>query len=102
MLLVEFLEYYGKHFNPSTTAIEINDGGRLVPRANLYAGGHNGMMMMNGGGINAVISIQDPIDPANDVGRSSFGYVVVQQAFERGYIDLVSLIQAGNQSSDRG
>jgi DNA polymerase sigma len=41
-----------------------------------------------------LISIQDPLDPTNDVGKSSYGAYMVQKAFENGFMELSRLVRA--------
>ncbi|TRY61346.1 hypothetical protein TCAL_12131 [Tigriopus californicus] len=64
VLLIEFLELFGKLFNHVNTAIQVTDGGRWIPKSNVNEGG-------------SVICILDPLNPEMDVGRSSYGYVTI-------------------------
>lgn len=83
VLLIEFLELFGKLFNHVNTAIQVTDGGRWIPKSSVNEGG-------------SVICILDPLNPEMDVGRSSYGYVTVKQAFEKGYSDLMNLTKQPN------
>ena len=81
VLLLEFFELYGRNFNYNENAIRVRDGGSIVSKHHLQrsmaAGYHPGM-----------ISIEDPLDTSNDVGKSSYGALSVKQAFERAYVEL--------------
>eukprot|EP00095_Tigriopus_kingsejongensis_P004663 snap_masked-scaffold1963_size23786-processed-gene-0.1 protein:Tk04663 transcript:snap_masked-scaffold1963_size23786-processed-gene-0.1-mRNA-1 annotation:"sigma dna" len=85
VLLIEFLELFGKLFNYVNTAIIITDGGSWIPKASASHGG-------------SVICILDPLDADSDVGRSSYGYMAVKQAFEKGHCDLITLLDQPSQN----
>ncbi|KAL1007467.1 hypothetical protein UPYG_G00087200 [Umbra pygmaea] len=80
VLLIEFFELYGRHFNYSKTGIRIKDGGSYVPKdkvcqsKDLYRP--------------SVLFIEDPLAPENDVGRSSYAVMQVRQAFDYAYVVL--------------
>jgi DNA polymerase sigma len=42
------------------------------------------------------LCIQDPCQPENDVGKSSYGIPVVKTAFEQAYLTLTQLVQQGS------
>lgn len=44
----------------------------------------------------AVLCIEDPLIPGNDIGRSSYGVLQVKQAFEYAYIVLSQVGVASN------
>uniref|UniRef100_A0A8C7TLI3 polynucleotide adenylyltransferase n=1 Tax=Oncorhynchus mykiss TaxID=8022 RepID=A0A8C7TLI3_ONCMY len=80
VLLIEFFELYGRHFNYLKTGIRIKDGGSYVAKdevqksTDLYRP--------------SMLFIEDPLAPDNDVGRSSYGVLQVKQAFDYAYIVL--------------
>lgn len=81
MLLVEFFELYGRNFNYLKTGIRIKDGGAYVTKEEL-------VKTMTGGHRPAMLCIEDPLQPGNDVGRSSYGAMQVKQVFDYAYIVL--------------
>ncbi|KAK6294367.1 hypothetical protein J4Q44_G00351970 [Coregonus suidteri] len=80
VLLIEFFELYGRHFNYLKTGIRIKDGGSYVAKdevqksTDLYRP--------------SMLFIEDPLAPDNDVGRSSYGVLQVKQAFDYAYAVL--------------
>uniref|UniRef100_A0A8C7UHL4 Terminal nucleotidyltransferase 4A n=1 Tax=Oncorhynchus mykiss TaxID=8022 RepID=A0A8C7UHL4_ONCMY len=80
VLLIEFFELYGRHFNYLKTGIRIKDGGSYVAKdefqrnTDLYRP--------------SMLFIEDPLAPDNDVGRSSYGVLQVKQAFDYAYVVL--------------
>uniref|UniRef100_A0A671SPW9 polynucleotide adenylyltransferase n=1 Tax=Sinocyclocheilus anshuiensis TaxID=1608454 RepID=A0A671SPW9_9TELE len=68
ILLIEFFELYGRHFNYLKTGIRVKDGGnRYRP---------------------SMLCIEDPNLPGNDVGRSSYGAMQVKEVFNYAYLVL--------------
>ncbi|KAM5157769.1 terminal nucleotidyltransferase 4A isoform 2-T2 [Mantella aurantiaca] len=78
MLLVEFFELYGRNFNYLKNGIRIRNGGAYVAKEEILKAGYK----------QSILSIEDPLLPENDVGRSSYGAVKVQQAFDYAYLML--------------
>ncbi|XP_063778840.1 terminal nucleotidyltransferase 4A [Pseudophryne corroboree] len=81
MLLVEFFELYGRNFNYLKTGIRIRDGGAYIEKEEI-------MKAMANGYRPSMLCIEDPLLPENDVGRSSYGAIQVQQAFDYAYLVL--------------
>lgn len=66
VLLLEFLELYGRKFNYMKTGISIKNGGRYIPKEELQRD-------MVDGHRPSLLCIEDPLTPGNDIGRSSYG-----------------------------
>ncbi|XP_067858016.1 terminal nucleotidyltransferase 4A isoform X2 [Heptranchias perlo] len=81
VLLVEFFELYGRHFNYMKTGIRIRSGGAYVAKDEI-------MKNMTNGYRPSMLCIEDPLVPGNDVGRSSYGAMQVKQVFDYAYIVL--------------
>ncbi|KAM3614876.1 uncharacterized protein V6R79_020227 [Siganus canaliculatus] len=80
-LLIEFFELYGRDFNYMKTGIRVkNDGAYLSKEEMLKA--------MGNGNRPSMLCIEDPIQPGNDVGRSSYGILQVKQVFDFAYMVL--------------
>ncbi|XP_041847120.1 terminal nucleotidyltransferase 4B-like [Melanotaenia boesemani] len=81
VLLIEFFELYGRHFNYLKTGIRIKDGGCYVAKDDVQK-------TMMDGYRPSMLYIEDPLQPDNDVGRSSYGAMQVKQAFDYAYVVL--------------
>ncbi|CAG5892220.1 unnamed protein product [Menidia menidia] len=81
MLLIEFFELYGRHFNYLKTAVRIRDGGSYVSKDEI-------MKTMTNGYRPSMLCIEDPLLPGNDVGRGSYGAMHVKQVFDYAYTVL--------------
>lgn len=81
VLLIEFLELYGRHFNYLKTGIRIKDGGSYVAKDEVQKSMLDGYRP-------SMLYIEDPLQPGNDVGRSSYGAMQVKDAFDYAYIVL--------------
>ncbi|XP_053323587.1 terminal nucleotidyltransferase 4A [Spea bombifrons] len=81
MLLVEFFELYGRNFNYMKTGIRIRNGGAYIAKEEI-------MKVMANGYRPSMLCIEDPLLPENDVGRSSYGAIQVQQVFDYAYLVL--------------
>lgn len=82
VLLMEFLDLYGRKFNYLKTGISIKSG-RYMPKEELQRD-------MVDGHRPSLLCIEDPLTPGNDIGRSSYGALQVQQAFAYAYISLLN------------
>uniref|UniRef100_A0A8C4QPP4 Terminal nucleotidyltransferase 4A n=1 Tax=Eptatretus burgeri TaxID=7764 RepID=A0A8C4QPP4_EPTBU len=80
VLLIEFFELYGRHFNYLKTGIRIKDGGCYIAK--------DDMQKEMDGYRPSMLYIEDPLMPTNDVGRSSYGAMQVKQAFDSAYLIL--------------
>ncbi|XP_053719787.1 terminal nucleotidyltransferase 4A isoform X1 [Synchiropus splendidus] len=81
VLLIEFFELYGRHFNYLKTGIRIKEGGAYVAKEEI-------MKTMTNGYRPSSLCIEDPLIPGNDVGRGSYGAMHVKQVFDYAYIIL--------------
>lgn len=81
VLLIEFFELYGRHFNYLQTGIRIKDGGCYVAKDEVQKNMMDGYRP-------SMLYIEDPLQPDNDVGRSSYGAMQVKQAFDYAYVVL--------------
>ncbi|XP_055705759.1 terminal nucleotidyltransferase 4A-like isoform X2 [Phlebotomus papatasi] len=89
VLLLEFLELYGRKFNYMKTGISIKNGGRYIPKEELQK-------EMVDGHRPSLLCIEDPLTAGNDIGRSSYGALQVKQAFEYAYIVLAQAVSPLN------
>lgn len=85
VLLIEFLELYGRHFNYLKTALRIRNGGSYVPKDEIQ-------IHMSDGYRPSLLCIEDPLNPTNDIGRSSYGALHVKTAFEYAYVTLTQAV----------
>ncbi|KAF4100242.1 terminal nucleotidyltransferase 4A isoform X1 [Onychostoma macrolepis] len=81
ILLIEFFELYGRHFNYLKTGIRIKNGGAYMAKEDI-------MKAMSNGYRPSMLCIEDPLLPGNDVGRSSYGAMQVKETFDYAYIIL--------------
>ncbi|XP_078066993.1 terminal nucleotidyltransferase 4B [Mustelus asterias] len=81
VLLIEFFELYGRHFNYLKTGIRISDGGSYVAKDELQKSMPDGYRP-------SMLYIEDPLQQGNDVGRSSYGAMQVKHAFDYAYVVL--------------
>ncbi|XP_059388110.1 terminal nucleotidyltransferase 4B [Carassius carassius] len=81
VLLIEFFELYGRHFNYLKTGIRIKDGGSYLAKDDVQKGMLDGYRP-------SMLYIEDPLQPGNDVGRSSYGAMQVKEAFDYAYVVL--------------
>ncbi|KAK7898631.1 hypothetical protein WMY93_019484 [Mugilogobius chulae] len=81
VLLIEFFELYGRHFNYLKTGIRIKNGGAYIAKEEI-------MKSMTNGSRPSMLCIEDPLLPGNDVGRGSYGAMHVKQVFDYAYTVL--------------
>ncbi|XP_056267844.1 terminal nucleotidyltransferase 4A isoform X2 [Pseudoliparis swirei] len=81
VLLIEFFELYGRHFNYLKTGIRIRSGGAYIAKEDM-------MRAMTTGYRPSTLCIEDPLLPGNDVGRGSYGAMHVKQVFDYAYTVL--------------
>ncbi|XP_049606498.1 terminal nucleotidyltransferase 4A [Syngnathus scovelli] len=79
VLLIEFFELYGRHFNYLKTGIRIKNGGAYIAKDD---------MAVTNGYRPSMLCIEDPLLPGNDVGRGSYGAMHVRQVFDYAYTVL--------------
>lgn len=89
VLLIEFLELYGRKFNYVKTGIRVKDGGLYISKEEIQRD-------MIDGHRPSLLCIEDPLTPGNDIGRSSYGALYVKSAFNWAYCILS---QAANPSN---
>nr|CAH7738261.1 unnamed protein product [Callosobruchus chinensis] len=93
VLLIEFFELYGRKFNYIHTGIKIRDGGKYINKDEMQkemVDGHRPSMLC----------IEDPLQPSNDIGRSSYGVLQVKKAFEYAYTILSNVVHPLSMHSD--
>ena len=85
VLLMEFFEQYGRHFNYMTTGIVLNGGGAYITKDDIQT--------------QDFLYIKDPSntyrdcsDPMSNAARGCFGMFQVKQAFEHAFLRLNSAI----------
>ncbi|XP_020490197.2 terminal nucleotidyltransferase 4A isoform X1 [Labrus bergylta] len=81
ILLIEFFELYGRDFNYIKTGIRVKNGGAYLSKEEM-------LKAMGSGNRPSMLCIEDPIQPGNDVGRSSYGVLQVKQVFDFAYMVL--------------
>ncbi|KAK5862595.1 hypothetical protein PBY51_017973 [Eleginops maclovinus] len=81
ILLIEFFELYGHNFNYIKTGIRVKNEGAYVSKEEM-------LKAMGSGNRPSMLCIEDPIQPGNDVGRSSYGVLQVKQVFDFAYMVL--------------
>uniref|UniRef100_A0A8C4GU64 Terminal nucleotidyltransferase 4A n=1 Tax=Dicentrarchus labrax TaxID=13489 RepID=A0A8C4GU64_DICLA len=81
ILLIEFFELYGRDFNYMRTGIRVKYAGAYLSKEDM-------LKAMGNGNRPSMLCIEDPIQPGNDVGRSSYGVLQVKQVFDFAYMVL--------------
>jgi len=79
VLLLEFFELYGRLFNYYRVGIRVKEGGSYVPKSEMQ------QKMLDSGYRPSILCIEDPLNPSNDIGKSSYGALYVKKAFEYAY-----------------
>lgn len=82
VLLVDFLELFGRNLNYEQVGISYNGYFNKQSEENAHYKGF--------------LSICDPKDPSNDIARSSFGIHAVKQSFEHAFFVLTSALYENN------
>lgn len=81
VLLLEFFELYGHHFNYLKVGIRVRDGGGYISK-------HTIQEQMEAGCRTSILCIEDPLNPKNDIGKSSYGALIVKKAFDYAFLAL--------------
>lgn len=81
ILLMEFFELFGRYFNYYRVGIRIKDGGSFVPKSEIQKN-------MDSSYRPSILCIEDPLNPSNDIGKNSYGALMVKQAFEYAFVVL--------------
>ncbi|XP_011865835.1 PREDICTED: non-canonical poly(A) RNA polymerase PAPD5-like [Vollenhovia emeryi] len=89
VLLIEFLELYGRKFNYVKTGIRVKDGGIYISKEEIQRD-------MIDGHRPSLLCIEDPLTPGNDIGRSSYGALYVKNAFNWAYCILSQTVNPSN------
>jgi len=89
VLLMEFFELYGRNFNYLTTAIRIRGDGSYISKEEVQVD-------MPPGHRPSLLCIEDPLQPGNDVGKSSYGALQVRQAFDYAFSQLNRAVRQSN------
>ncbi|XP_012266386.1 terminal nucleotidyltransferase 4B-like [Athalia rosae] len=89
VLLIEFLELYGRKFNYVKTGIRVKDGGTYISKEEVQRD-------MIDGHRPSLLCIEDPLTPGNDIGRSSYGALYVKEAFDWAYSVLSQAVSPLN------
>ncbi|KAH8310661.1 hypothetical protein KR044_002400, partial [Drosophila immigrans] len=85
-LLVKFLDYYGRKFDYIKYGISVRSHDGCVEKTQLH---------QNFGDDNrlpSLLTIEDPITPSNDIGRSSYGAMYVKQCFHTAFVKLSKMV----------
>ncbi|RWS15748.1 non-canonical poly(A) RNA polymerase PAPD5-like protein [Dinothrombium tinctorium] len=82
VLLIEFFELYGCCFNYYKVGIRVKGEGSYVPKSDIER------QMQDSGNRPSILCIEDPLNPSNDIGRSSYGVMNVKKAFEYAFLVL--------------
>lgn len=93
VLLMEFFEHYGRHFNYMKTGILVEDGGSYIAKGDISQD---------------FLYIKDPADPSRDLtdtrsnaARGCYGMWQVKQSFEHAFLRLNSAILSKNNPVPR-
>ncbi|KAF3691690.1 Non-canonical poly(A) RNA polymerase PAPD7 [Channa argus] len=81
ILLIEFFELYGRDFNYVKTGIRVTNGGAYLSKEEV-------LKSMENGNRPSMLYIEDPVQPGNGVGRSSYNVLHVKQVFDFAYMVL--------------
>ncbi|CAG9764059.1 unnamed protein product [Ceutorhynchus assimilis] len=95
VLLIEFFELYGRKFNFINTGIRIRDGGKYISKEEMQK-------EMSDGHRASMLCIEDPLLPSNDIGRSSYGILLVKKAFEHAFTILTNVVHPMSHLNDCG
>ncbi|KAM3872688.1 terminal nucleotidyltransferase 4A-like [Diretmus argenteus] len=81
ILLIEFFQLYGRDFNYLKMGIRVKNAGAYLAKEEM-------VKSMGNGSRPSMLCIEDPLQPGNDVGRSSYGVLHVKQVFDFAYMVL--------------
>lgn len=84
-LLVEFMELYGFDFNYFTTGISVRHDGMYFPK-----GAHDRKEVFLIPNRLFSLAMENPLDPAMDVGKPSFKMFLIQRAFDTSFKSLLA------------
>ncbi|KAE9553851.1 hypothetical protein FO519_002939 [Halicephalobus sp. NKZ332] len=91
---LKFLQYYGNEFDPMRDALAFPNPFEavLIEKASLTA-------FMQEEICASIFCVQDPINPANDVGRAAHNFMQVKMAFYQAFLELDSFIQGKKEDN---
>ncbi|KAI6008653.1 hypothetical protein EDC04DRAFT_2548257, partial [Pisolithus marmoratus] len=94
VLVMEFFELYGQRLNYEEVGISVREGGVYFSKRQR---GWCDSVKSN------LLSVEDPIDPTNDISRGSFGIAKVRQAFAGAFeiMQATAFLRAGILDSRR-
>jgi len=90
-LLLEFLEMYGNDMNYLTTGISVRLDGFFFPKG----AADRKAIFGSGARSESLLALENPLDPTQNVGQSSFRYGMVQRAFAVAYRTVLAHVTAG-------
>ncbi|EGD76059.1 hypothetical protein PTSG_00768 [Salpingoeca rosetta] len=80
VLLIEFFELYGLHFNFYDVGISVRGTGKYFPKTGRWSGRRQ----------REIMSIENPRDPSHDVTGNAFATPMIREAFQHAYFVLTS------------
>ncbi|KAL9975956.1 hypothetical protein ACROYT_G013180 [Oculina patagonica] len=83
VLLIEFFELYGRNFNYTNVGIRVKEGGTYFSKQEVLLSMDDVFNQSC-----ALLCIEDPFTPGNYIGKSSYKFMEVKQAFEFAYFTL--------------
>ena len=90
-LLLEFLELYGNDMNYLTTGLSVRQDGFFFPKG----AADRKAIFGSGARAESLLALENPLDPTQNVGQSSFRYGMVQRAFAVAYRTVLAHVTAG-------
>ena len=70
VLLIEFFELYGRHFNYLKTGIRVKNGGAYVPKDDIQREMENGYRP-------SLLCIEDPLNPGTASSKECYVYILI-------------------------
>ncbi|XP_071957977.1 uncharacterized protein [Antedon mediterranea] len=96
VLLIEFFELYGLHFNYLKTGIRVTDGGSYFSKEEMQLNSTNGFMP-------SLLCIDDPVSTSGgDAARSCYGIFEVRRAFDYAYKVLTRAVLPHLDQENKG
>ncbi|XP_033118057.1 terminal nucleotidyltransferase 4B-like [Anneissia japonica] len=96
VLLIEFFELYGLHFNYLKTGIRVTNGGSYFSKEEMQRNSTNGLMP-------SLLCIDDPVSTSGeDAARSCYGIFEVRRAFDYAYKVLTRAVLPHLDQENKG
>ena len=90
ILLLEYLELYGKNFNYANVVLQVSTNiNRYFPRSD----------QSDSRGRKSVLYITDPQDPSNNVSAGSYNFLAVKHSFFKAYTTLTAMVGAAYEEN---